>query len=159
MLAHPSVHYAVSANGAVAAKLDAENPQNTDLATVIYSAPLSREKALAVRQIARDYDVTFDLFADGDCLLRRDLYNRLDEFMDDPFILQSMRNTRTPVDKEPEQTIQRVNVLERVAMYWKDPADRDAIQRACPPWTASRSRVLSPKTSRSWKRAPPRAPR
>ena len=47
--------------------------------------------------------------------------------MDDPFILQSMRNTRTPVDEEPEQTIQRVDVLERVAMYWKDPADRDAI--------------------------------
>lgn len=127
VLAHPSVHYAVSANGAVAAKLDAKNPQNTDLATVIYSAPLSREKALAVHQIAREYDVTFDLFADGNCLLRRDLYNRLDEFMDDPFILQSMRNTRTPVDEEPEQAIQRVDVLERVAMYWKDPADRDAI--------------------------------
>lgn len=127
VLAHPAVHYAVSANGAAVAKLDEEHPQDTALATVIRNAPFPREKALAIWRIARDYDVTFDIFADGACLLRRDLYNRLDEFMRDPFILRTMISTRTPVDEDPEQTIERVANLERVAMYWKNPGDRDAI--------------------------------
>ena len=89
--------------------------------------PLSRDTARRIWRIARRFDVTFDIFADGACLSHRDVYTRLDEFVHDPHILSAMRATRTPVDALPLELIDSVDVLERVAMYWKDPADRDAI--------------------------------
>ena len=127
VLAHPSVHYAVAANGAVIARLDESEPWNTARAAAIHRAPLSRDTARRIWRIARRFDVTFDIFADGACFSHRDVYARLDEFVHDPHILNAMRATRTPVDTLPLELIDSVDVLERVAMYWKDPADRDAI--------------------------------
>ena len=128
ILAHPAVHYVVSANGATVSRLDGEHPDDASRATVIHSAPLSRESALAVHRIARRHDVTFDVFADGNCYLERSMYGRLDEFSGgDVNIAASLKRTRTPVDAPADVTIGRVGMLERVSMYWHDPADRDAI--------------------------------
>lgn len=126
VLAHPAVHYAVTANGALVSRLDPDDPApaaSTDLRHV----PLSRERALEVWDIARGHDVTFDVFGDGNSYLRRDVYDRMGEFVSDPHTLASMRGNRTPVDEEPEETIARVGSLERIAMYWRDPRDRDEI--------------------------------
>ena len=129
ILAHPAVHYAVCANGATVAQLDAAEPADTSKATSIMFNPLSREAAHAVRELARPHDVTFDIFADGYCYLERSMYERLDEFNGgDPAIGTSLKKTRTPVDEDADATIDRVERLERVAMYWHDPADRDAIR-------------------------------
>ena len=128
ILAHPAVHYAVSANGAAVCRLCEEDPADTARAETVYSAPLDRERALAVYEIARRHDVTFDVFADGKCYLERGLYERLGEFCGgDGNIGVSLKRTRTPVDETADVTIRRVGTLERVAMYWHDPADRDAI--------------------------------
>lgn len=128
MLAHPAVQYAVSANGATVSRLDADRPGNPAAATPIMSHPLAREAALAVWDVARSHDVTFDIFADGACYLRRDLYERLGEFDGgDPAIGASLKRTRIAVDEEPDVTLERVETLERVAMYWHNPTDRDAI--------------------------------
>lgn len=127
VLAHPSVHYAVSSNGAVVSRIacDVEGAVSSE---TLRRVPLSRAKALEVLQIARAHDVTFDIFADGHSYLRRDLYDRLAEFVpDDPGTLDSIRWNRTPVDEEPEQTLARIHTLERLAMYWHDPRDRDEI--------------------------------
>lgn len=123
ILAHPAVHYAVCANGASVYQVsdDGANP------VAIYEAPLARDKALQVLEIARPHDVTFDVFADGNCYTNRAMYDRLDEYAGDPFILESLRRSRTPVDEQPEESIARVHMLERVSMYWYDPNDRDAI--------------------------------
>lgn len=126
LLAHPAVRYVVSANGATVSELAEDDPTAASAHT-IHSALLDRARALAVLDIARDYDVTFDVFADGCNYLRRDLYERLGEFMSEPDILKSMIDTRIPVDEDAGVTIRRVRDLERVSMYWKDPADRDAI--------------------------------
>ena len=129
ILAHPAVHYAVCANGATVAKLDAAHPADTSKATPIMFSPLSREAAHAVRELARPHDVTFDIFADGKCYLERSMHERLDEFAGgDPAIGASLKKTRTPVDEDADATIDRVERLERVAMYWHNPADRDAIR-------------------------------
>ena len=131
ILAHPAVHYAVSANGATVSRLDPEHPGDASRATVIHNAPLSRERALDVYRISRGHDVTFDIFADGNCYLERSMYERLDEFSGgDPNIAASLKYTRTPVDETADVTIGRVSMLERVAMYWHDPTDRDAINAA-----------------------------
>lgn len=130
ILEHPAVQYAVSANGATVSRLDTEHPEDPARAVPIMSSPLARKPALAVWNIARNHDVTFDVFADGACYLRRDLYERLDEFSGgDPAIGASLKRTRIAVDEEPETSIDHVDTLERVAMYWHDPADRDIILR------------------------------
>lgn len=126
LLRHPAVRFVVSANGATVSELDPDDPAASSART-IHSALLDRTCALAVLEIARDYDVTFDVFADGCNYLRRDLYERLPEFMSEPDILKSMVDTRIPVDEDADATIRRVRDLERVSMYWKDPRDRDAI--------------------------------
>ncbi len=77
------------------------------------------------------HDVTFDIFADGQCFLPRSLYGRLDEFCGgDPHIAASLKRTRTPIDMDIDSKIDEVETLERIAMYWHDPADRDAIAAA-----------------------------
>ena len=36
-------------------------------------------------------------------------------------------SARTPIDMDIDSKIDEVETLERIAMYWHDPADRDAI--------------------------------
>ena len=128
ILAHPAVHYAVCANGASVWQLDEERPTDTARAVRILSRPLDRARAHRIRAIAAGHDVTFDIFADGKCYLPRALYARLDEFCGgDIHIADSLRRTRTPIDRDIDEQIDAVETLERIAMYWHDPADRDVI--------------------------------
>ncbi|MBY4797116.1 Cof-type HAD-IIB family hydrolase [Collinsella sp. AGMB00827] len=129
ILAHPAVHYVITANGAAILKLSSAHPTKLEAAQYLSSRPLDRKKALAVWEVAQTRDVTFDIFADGACLTRRDQFERLGEFVPDPHVLAGMRRTRTPIDEDPAEIIPRVELLERVAMYWKDPADRDAVMK------------------------------
>lgn len=129
VLGHPAVRHAVSSNGAVVSRLAADDPR-PEAAETLRCVPLAREKALEALEISRGHDVTFDIFADGHSYLRRDLYDRLGDFVSDPATLASMRWNRTPVDEEPEETLARVDSLERIAMYWRDPRDRDEIVAA-----------------------------
>ena len=119
LLAHPAVRYAICANGA--AVVDAKTGD------AVHRECLGAERALAMYEQARRRDVTFDVFADGECYSMRRHYDRLGEYVADPHILRSMRATRTPVDVEIPGLIAGVDALERVAMYWKDPADRDVL--------------------------------
>lgn len=125
------MHYAVCANGASVWQLDDGTPTDTSRATRILSRPLDRAIAHRVHSIAAGHDVTFDIFADGQCFLPRSLYTRLDEFCGgDPHIAASLKRTRTPIDMDIDSKIDEVETLERIAMYWHEPADRDAIAAA-----------------------------
>lgn len=127
VLTHPSVHYAVSSNGAVVNRLD-ERDRSAEAAVVLRSVQLGKQLALEVwDRVARHHDVTFDIFADGHSYLKRDRYDRLERYVTEPHTRASIHSCRTPVDAQPEQTIGRVGTLERVAMYWHDPRDRDEI--------------------------------
>ena len=119
LLAHPAVRYAIYANGA--SICDAKTGE------LMHRVCLGHERARTMYAAAREHDVTFDVFADGECYAMRCHYDRLAEFMPDPDMLASMRHTRTPVDLTVEEIFERVREIERVSMYWKDPADRDAL--------------------------------
>ena len=109
-------------------QLDEDPPTDASRATRILSRPLDRGIAHRIHRIAAGHDVTFDIFADGQCFLPRSLYTRLDEFCGgDPHIAASLKRTRTPIDMDIDSKIDEVETLERIAMYWHDPADRDAI--------------------------------
>ena len=121
ILAHPAVHYAVCANGASVWQLDEDVPTDASRATRILSRPLDRAIAHRVHSIAAGHDVTFDIFADGQCFLPRSLYTRLDEFCGgDPHIAASLKRTRTPIDMGIDSKIDEVEVLERIAMYMQN---------------------------------------
>ena len=119
LLAHPAVRHAVYANGA--GILDARTGE------VIHRECLGRERALKMYEPAKDRDVTFDIFADGRSYATRDHYDRLSEFLPDPNMCEGIRRSRTPVDKTVPQILDEVDEVERVSMYWKDPADRDVL--------------------------------
>ena len=67
ILAHPAVHYAVCANGASVWQLDNGTPTDASRATRILSRPLDCDIAHRIHRIAAGHDVTFDIFADGQC--------------------------------------------------------------------------------------------
>ena len=122
-------HYAVSSNGAVIARLDGERPQDTSRATTLHLAGLSRAKAHEIWEIARDYDVTFDIFRreatatrSGPCTTGSRNTSPT------PIYVRALRATRIPLEATPEAIIDGARDLERVAIYWKDPVDRDAIR-------------------------------
>ena len=126
LLAHPATRFAIGANGALTVELDARD-QSAEAAAPIRRVPLSRDAALAVLDAARGHEVTFDVFADGRSYLERSWYDRLGSLIGDPMILKGIRMSRTPVDWPPEESIARAGSLERIAMYWRDPAERDAV--------------------------------
>lgn len=119
---HPSVRYAVSSNGATV----------TDVrrGETLLRVTLGLERALAIHKLCAGRDVTFDYFADDHCYLERSVYDNLKDFIDDPFVLASMRSTRIPYDGDVEAFGRTLTNIERVAIYWRDPADRDYLEDA-----------------------------
>lgn len=112
ILAHPAVHYAVCANGASVWQLDDDVPTDASCATRILSRPLDCGIAHRIHRIAAGHDVTFDIFADGQCFLPRSLYGRLDEFCGgDSHIAASLKRTRTPIDTDIDSKIDEVETL------------------------------------------------
>lgn len=126
LLAHPAVHHAISANGASVFELDGTD-KRACAARTIHTVPLGAKCALAVWDIVRGRDATFDIFAGGRTYLMRSLFDRLEDIIPDAETIALIRRVRTPVDETPEQTIGHVGDIERVGIYWHDPADRDAI--------------------------------
>lgn len=126
LLAHPAVHHAISANGASVFELDGSGGDIDD-AHLIHSVPLGAERALAVWDIVRGRDATFDIFAGGRTYLARALFDRLPDIIPDKATLKLIQQVRTPVDESPEQTIERAPAIERVGIYWHDTRDRDEI--------------------------------
>lgn len=122
LLEHPAVRYAVSSNGATV----------TDLSTgeAICRRDLGHERARRLLHLIGDRDVTFDLFADGRVFDRRETYERLDEFADNPYQLKLMRSIRTPFDGDTEEFMASLGHIERVAYFWYDPADCAALLEA-----------------------------
>lgn len=122
ILQHPAVHYAVSANGALV----------SDLASgeALHRVDLGLERALWFFGLAQGHDVVFDFFADGHDYMLREQIERLPEFVSDPYVLGSMRSTRTPFEGDPVEFARSLGHIERVGVYWRDPADRDAIEEA-----------------------------
>lgn len=119
ILEHPATRYAIAANGAAV----------VDLASgeVLHRRDLGHERAHALRRLCLGRDTTFDIFADGCVFLQRGVYDRLSDFMDDPYTLQGMLRMRTPYDGDTDAFLDALVHVERIAYYWRDPADCEAI--------------------------------
>lgn len=119
IIEHPAARYAITSNGATITDLRA--------GAVMRRVDLGRERALACYELTRGRDVTFDIFADGRIYTHRSCYDRLGEYIADPTVLASVRRSRTTYDGETGAFLAGLEHIERVAMYWYDARDRDAI--------------------------------
>ena len=133
LLAHPSVRYAASANGAVVWEVShgAEAPELRRIA----GFPLGVERALSLWDIVKDRRATFDLFIDGKVYSERSRWELMDELVADPGMRAYLKRVRQPVDETAPETLQRLCVkggaeLERVTVFWGEPAARDAVYAA-----------------------------
>ena len=119
---HAATRFAITSNGAVV----------TDVQTgvALRREDLGLERALAYYELARDRDVTYDIFADGRIFTQRAIFDRLHDFVDDPDFFRSMYESRTPYDEDTPTFLRSLHHIERATIYWRDPADRDALTAA-----------------------------
>ncbi len=122
ILEHPATRYAITSNGAAIVDVRA----NTTLRRI----DLGPERAVKYYELARDRDVTFDIFADNAVYLCKEHFDRLGAFVDHPFTLASMRASRTPYEGDTLELLAGFEHIERLAMYWRDPRDRDELLAA-----------------------------
>ena len=114
LLAHPSVDYVVSANGA--AIFDGRTGE------ALHRVCLGKERAHEIYDIVSGHDdVTFDVFADGAVYVTRENYEKLPEVVPEPYMLKTVLKSRTPLDKTVSQIIDGVDELERISMYCSNP--------------------------------------
>ena len=124
LLEHPAVNCAVCSGGTSVSELCEEDPADYTRAATVMCESLGEGVAERIWAFARTLDVTFEAFIDGDCLMPRAMYDRLDEFSQgDPHVADALRAVHTPVDETPEEIMARPDDVERVILYWRDPAD------------------------------------
>lgn len=124
LLAHPAVHYVVSSGGCSVVELSEGEASDYKRAKTIVSESLDSEIANRVWQFVADRDMTFEVFAEGEAYMPRRMYDRLGDFSGgSPKVEKALRDAHTPVDEEPQETMERVGQFERIIVYWRDEAD------------------------------------
>lgn len=130
LLAHPAVNYVVCSGGTSVAELSDVTPAGCMRMTTIMCEPLRNGVAERIWSFARDLDVTFEAFVDGDCLMPSSMYDRLDEFSQgDSRVADALRAVHTPVDGTPEQIMARPADVERVILYWRNAGEGETLGR------------------------------
>ena len=133
MLAHPAVHYAVCANGALVCRVG-EVDASAELGAVPSGEVLHREDmgagpVLALYDVLKDRDVLFDVFGDGGVYVERARFERMDRFGLSGALLAQMRRMRTPMDATIPEIVAGLRHVERVSVYWRHREDRDLATR------------------------------
>lgn len=125
LLAHPATRYAITSDGAVVMEFDhgADGPR----ARRIYLSAMGKDRVLALYDRLRDVECTFDVFWDGHVYVERARYELLGSFGIKPYDLSVIRRLRTPVDERTPDLLARLDGVERLSIYWGDPALADVI--------------------------------
>lgn len=116
---HPASRYFVTSSGAVV---------NDAWGRIIWSRAIGPERTLALYEMLRDLDISFDVFADGRIFAERSRFSHIPNFGIAPEHLALLLKSRTVVDLTVEQIVERAEVVERVGIFWSDGAEgeRDA---------------------------------
>lgn len=133
LLAHPAVHYAVCANGALVCRVG-EVDASAELGAVPSGEVLHREDmgagpVLALYDVLKDRDVLFDVFGDGGVYVERARFERMDRFGLSGALLAQMRRMRTPMDATIPEIVAGLRHVERVSVYWRHREDRELATR------------------------------
>jgi Cof subfamily protein (haloacid dehalogenase superfamily) len=118
----PGAAYAVCANGAAVYDLATEE--------CVHRVDLGHERTLALYERVRDLDVTFDIMADGAAYAETWRFERMLTKGYDPAFIAHIRKSRIRYDVSVEEQVASFEHIERISVYWKDEADRDAVASA-----------------------------
>jgi Cof subfamily protein (haloacid dehalogenase superfamily) len=129
LLDHPSVGHVVGGGGSVVYELGARSDGGARPVRTIHKQLLGASRTLALYERVKDLDITFDVFADDHVLSERSRYDRLGLFDLDPAFLAALRAMRTPVDLTVPQILEQAHDVQRVTIYWRDPADRALVEQ------------------------------
>lgn len=142
-LVHPSVHYVIGSNGAAIYKLNKSNfalPAGTRLVgqdakeaaasipfEVIRQIDVDKESVVWLYEQVANRNIMFDISSNGKTYSERPRYERMDQYDLTEAELRSFKTFRTPVDVTIPELLDQLDHIERIIVYWKDRADRDAV--------------------------------
>lgn len=130
LLDHPSVHYAVCGNGALIYRINGRKASGELDAELLHSEPMSRSSLLALWDLMHERFVLFDVFCDGVAYGERSRYEHVNEFGIDPAFVPTLVRSRTLTELEIPQLIEGFDEVQRLTVFWRDRADRDALVAA-----------------------------
>lgn len=122
VLDHPATRYAVGSNGSVL--YDVRRQRNLRV------VGMNKERVLALFELVRNAQATFDVFADGEVFSERARYEAMGSFGIDEPSLEVLRRVRTPVDLTVPQLVERAHAVEKITCFWRNEADRRTIEEA-----------------------------
>lgn len=125
LLSHPAVHYAIGSNGAVVYHIIHESQEMRS--EIINRVDMGAESVLWLYERIKDFDITFDVFADGKVYAERPRYERMDTFGLSADELKNFRAMRTPIDITIPELLPTCTHVERANMYWHTQEQRSAI--------------------------------
>ena len=106
---HPAARYAITSSGAVVYDIPSR--------TVIHSCTVGHGRALALYELVKDLDVSFDVFADGRTFAERWRYEQFPSFGLEPPMLAHIMSSRTPLDRTIPEILDSVEIVERVSVF------------------------------------------
>jgi Cof subfamily protein (haloacid dehalogenase superfamily) len=122
VLVHPATRYVVGANGAVVYDVVSRKR--------IHVASMSKRCVLDLYDRARDLEITFDIFADGEVYAERQRYEAMADYGIDVPTLEMLKRVRRPVDLTVPEIVAQAHDIEKVTCFWKSIQDRDDLEKA-----------------------------
>lgn len=122
LLQSPAVHYAVTSNGAAVVDVRSGRTLQQKL--------IGPERTLALYDRVRDLETTFDCFADGEALAERARFSKVADYGIHPGVYRFISSTRVLLDQPTEDVIRAHPHIDKLTLFFKTPADRQAIIEA-----------------------------
>jgi len=128
--------YEVQVQGAARSALEARAAEDVrayagdelwSCARQIHAEPLGVERTLALYELVRTMDVTFDVFVEGRAMAERKRWERIGQIGLDPDLEQLIRTMRTPYDGTVTTLLPAAGEVERVTVMWWHPGDRERV--------------------------------
>lgn len=117
----PFVRYAITVNGAEI--YDAREKK------VLHRAEMTAEQADEVFEVLDALPVVYDCYQEGWGWMEKRLYDRAEDFIDDPRVLAMVKELRTPVEDFRGLIRQRSKGVQKIQMFFRD---MDARARTLP---------------------------
>ena len=120
----PFVRYAITVNGAQV------YDRETDSAIVREELPL--DKALAVMRFLDRFDVIYDCYQDNWGRMTQSMQDKAEEYAQDPHYVKMIREFRQPYPDLKEYLAGTGRDVQKIMLFARDPAVRDAIAAVLP---------------------------
>ena len=108
----PGIRYYILINGAKV--YDAKEDKT------IFTACISREMAVSLMEYAETMDCIYDAYIDDCGYMNRDMYDRFEQYVNDPVYMSYMKSIRTPV-KDLKEMIRSTDChVQKTQFFFKD---------------------------------------